>query len=164
MRVENGRVVSSGSSGSVGEVELEGDLEMFIDQRMFKAGKAVDIPHHASRPMEDMEEVTEKLVSPTADLMNWPIVFQKFFNGTAVAKPKEFRSPKEFPILADGPASTSGFTNKRVKMAFSLAAAARAKSNRAQASSVHSEVEGAYAIGVEQRKRHNRSFRVVGLH
>ena len=164
MRVENGRVVSSGSSGSVSEVELEGDLEMFSDQRMFKAGKAVDIPHHASRPMEDMEETTEKLLSPTADLMNRPIVFQNFFNGAAITEPKEFRAPKKFPILADGPTTTSGFANERVKVAFSLAAAARAKSNRAQTSPVHSEVEGAHAIGVEQRKRHNRSFRVVGLH
>jgi hypothetical protein len=131
---------------------------------MFKTGKAIDISHHASRPMEDMEETPKKLLSPTADLMDWPIVFQNFFNGTAVAKPKEFRSPKEFPILADGPASTSGFTNKRVKMAFSLAAAARAKSNRAQASSVHSEVESADTIGTEQRKRYFRSFRVVWLH
>ena len=164
VRVENGGVVSSRSSGAVSEVELEGDLEMCSDQMMFEASKAVDISHHASRPMENLEEVTEKLLGPTADLMNRPIIFQNFLNGAAIAEPKEFRTPKEFPILANGPTTTSGLTNERVKMAFSLAAAARAKSNRAQASSVHSEVEGAYAIGVEQRKRHNRSFGVVGLH
>jgi hypothetical protein len=139
-------------------------LEVGSDQMMFEAGKAVDIPHHASRPMEDLEEITEKLLGPTTDLMNRPIVFQNFFNGATIAEPKEFRTPKEFPILANGPTTTSGLTNERVKMAFSLAAAARPKANRAQASSIHSEVEGADAIGVEQRKRHNRSFRVVGLH
>ncbi len=114
--------------------------------------------------MEDMEEIAKKLLSPTADLMDWPIAFQNFFNGTAVAKPKEFRSPKEFPILANGPTTTSGLTNERVKMAFSLAAAARTKSNRAQASSVHSEVESTGTLGTERRKCNDRSFRVVGLH
>jgi hypothetical protein len=66
--------------------------------------------------------------------------------------------------LTDGPASTSGFTNERVKMAFSLAAAARAKSNRAQTSPVHSEVESTGTLGTERRKCDDRSFRVVGLH
>jgi hypothetical protein len=131
---------------------------------MFEAGKAVNIPHHASRPMEDMEEITEKLLSPTADLMNWPIMLQNFLDGAAVTEPKEFGAPKKLPILTDGPTTTSGFANERVKVAFAFAAAARAESNRAQTSSVHSEVESANAIRMEQRKRHDRSFGVVGLH
>jgi hypothetical protein len=61
--------------------------------------------------------------------MNRPIILQNFFNGAAVTEPKEFGAPKKLPILADGPTSTSGFANERVKVAFSFAAAARANNN-----------------------------------
>jgi hypothetical protein len=88
--IENSGVISGGSSSTVSEIELEGDLEVLSNQRMFEPGEAIDIPHHASRPMEDVEKVAEKLLSPTTDLMDWPIVFQNFFDGAAVAEPKEF--------------------------------------------------------------------------
>jgi hypothetical protein len=137
---------------------------MFGDQRMIEPRKAVDVPHHTSRSVKYLEEVSEKLLCPTADLMNWPIILQNFLNGAAIAQPKELGAPKKFPILADGPASTSGFADKRMEVAFPLGTAARPESDRPQTSSVHSNVEGASALGTKQRKGSLGGVRVVGLH
>jgi len=164
VRVEDSGIVGSGSSGAVSEVKLKSDLEMLGDQGMVKTGKAVDVLHHACRSVEDLEKIAEKLLSPTTDLMYRPIVLQNFFNGAAVTKPKEFGAPKKFPILTDSPASTSGFTNKRMEVAFPLGTTARTESNRTQPSAVHSEVEGTDTIGTEQRKGDDGSLRIVGLH
>jgi hypothetical protein len=75
-------------------------------------GKAVDISHHTSRSVENLKEATKKLLSPTADLMDGTIMLQNFFDGTAITKPEELRTPEEFAVLADSPATASSFPNK----------------------------------------------------
>jgi hypothetical protein len=131
---------------------------------MVEMGKAVNVLHHASRSVKNLKEITEELLCPTADLVDGAVVFQNFLNSTAIAEPKEFGAPKEFPILADSPASTSGFTNKRMEVAFPLGTAARTKSDRPQASPVLSQIEGTYAVGTEQSKGDLGSIGGIGLH
>jgi hypothetical protein len=62
--------------------------------------------------MKDLEKVTEKFLSPATDLVNGAVVFQDLFDGAAVAEPKEFGTPQEFAILADGPSTTTGFAHE----------------------------------------------------
>jgi hypothetical protein len=162
--VEHGRFVSGRSGGAISKIKLESDLEMLSNERMVETGEAVDILHHTSRPVENLEEVTEKLLSPTADLMNRTVILQNFFHGIAVAEPEELWAPKVFPILTDGPAATGSFANKRMEVTLTLGAAARAKANWAQASAVHGQIECAETIRAKQSKSDCGGVRVVGLH
>ncbi len=114
--------------------------------------------------MKHLEEVAEKFLSPTSDLVDGPVAFEDSFDSGAITKPKEFGTPKKFPVLADAPAAAAGFTNKGVVMTLSFGAAAGAKANRAQAGPIHSKVEGTYALGAEKGKSYFGGFRVVRLH
>ncbi len=131
---------------------------------MVETGETVDISHHASRSVKNLKEVTEQLLSPTADLMDGPVILENFFDGTAITKPEELGAPEEFAVLADSPATATSFANKRMEMPFVFSAAARSKSNRAQPSAIHSQIESANAIRTEQGNGDSGSVRVVGLH
>ncbi len=131
---------------------------------MIEPSEAVDVSHHARWAMENLKEVSKKLLGPAADLMDGPVIFQNFFDGAAVAEPIEFCAPEEFPILANSPAPAASFAHKRMVVAFPFSAAAGAESDRAQARTVHSEVKGANAVGPKEGKRNFGSLRIVGLH
>jgi hypothetical protein len=104
---------------------------MLGNERMIEASKAVDIPHHTSWSMEDLEKITKEFLGPTTDLMNRPIVFKDLLDGTAIAEPKELGAPKEFAVLADSPSTTTGFADERMEMTLAFSATARAKVNGA---------------------------------
>ncbi len=136
--MENSGIAGSGASSTVGETELESDFQMLGDERMVEAAsKAINISHHACRPMKHLEEVAEELLSPATDLVDGSIVFENLFDCCTITEPEKFGSPKKLAVLTDGPASTTSFTNERVKMAFSFSATARAKANRSEAGAVH---------------------------
>ena len=164
VRIKHSRLVGCRASSAIVEMQLQSNFEMFGNQRMIEPSKAVDVPHHTSRSVKYLKEVSEKLLCPTSDLVDGTVIFQDFLNGAAIAEPKELGTPKKLPILADGPASTSGFADKRMEVAFPLGTAARPESDRPQTSSVHSNVEGASAFGTKQRKGSFGGVRVVGLH
>jgi hypothetical protein len=111
--VKDGRVIGGWTSCSVGKIELVSDVEVLDDKKIFvEAGEAIDVSHHPCRTMEDLEEISKKLLRPTADLMDGAVVFKNLLDGAAIAEPEEFRTPKEFTVLADGPASAASFTDK----------------------------------------------------
>jgi hypothetical protein len=110
---------------------LESNLKVLSDKGVVEPSKAIDVSHHARWAMENLKEVTKKLLGPAADLMNGPVVFQDFFDGTAVAEPKEFRAPEEFAVLANTPAPAAGFAYKRMVVALSFGATAGAEADRA---------------------------------
>jgi hypothetical protein len=164
IRVKDSGVVGSRSSSTVGEIELESDCQMLGDERMIEASKAVNIPHHASRPMKDLEEVTKEFLGPTTDLMDGSVVFENFFDGAAIAKPKELRTPQKFAILADSPATAGGLADERMEMTFALGATARAKANGSQTGAVHGEVKSTDTVGTEKSKSDLGSIGMVWLH
>ena len=111
--MEASGVICGKASATVSEIELEGYLEMSGDERIFvEACEAANVFHHSSRPMEDLKVITEKLLDPTSDLMDWTIVLQSLLDGAAITEPEEFRAPEKLSILADCPASAAGFTDK----------------------------------------------------
>jgi hypothetical protein len=114
------------------------------------ASKAVNIPHHMRRVMEDLKEITEKFLSPSTNLMDGSIIFEDFFDGAAVAEPKELSTPEKFPVLTDGPATATGFSNEGMIVALTLGTAARAESNRMEASATHCNVEVTDAVRSEE--------------
>jgi hypothetical protein len=153
VQVKDGGVISSRASSTVGEVELVSHFEMLADKTVFiEAGKAVNVAHHTGRSMEDLEEIAKKLLCPTADFVDGANVFQNLLDSAAIAEPEEFRAPKKFPILTDCPSSTGSFADKGMKVAFALAAAARAKPNGSQPGAVHGQVEITGAVGTEKGK------------
>jgi hypothetical protein len=163
--MKDGSVVSSRTSCTVGGVELQGDGLVLGDERVVvMASKAIDIPHHTRRTMEDLKEIAKELLSPTTDLMDGPIILQDFFDGAAVAKPEELGAPKKFPVLTDTPTTAASFTNKGVIVAFPLGAATGAKPNGPETSAVHREVEGVAAFSTEKGKSSFGSIRVIRLH
>jgi hypothetical protein len=90
VRVEDSSVIGGGASCAVGEEKLKGKGEVLGDESIvIMASKAIDISHHSSWAMEDLEEVTKEFLGPAADLMNGAIILQNFFDSTAVAEPKE---------------------------------------------------------------------------
>jgi hypothetical protein len=126
--------------------------EVLSDERVIVvASKAVDIPHHTRRTMEDLKEITEKFLSPSTNLMDRSIIFEDFLDGAAVAEPKdEFSTPEKFPVLTDGPVTATSFADKGMIVAPTLSTAARAESNRMEASAVHCNVEVADAVRSEK--------------
>jgi hypothetical protein len=88
--VENSRVVGSRASSTVSSIKLESHYEVLSDEKVIVvASKAVDIPHHTRRVMEDLKEITEKFLSPSTNLIDGSIIFEDFLDGAAVAEPKE---------------------------------------------------------------------------
>jgi hypothetical protein len=79
---------------------------------MIETFEAIDVFDHTSGSVKNLKEATKKLLSPTADLMDGTIMLQNFFDGTAITKPEELRTPEEFAVLADSPATASSFPNK----------------------------------------------------
>lgn len=74
--VENGRFIGGWTSCSVGKIELVSHFEVLDDKKVFvEAGEAIDVSHHPCRTMEDLEEVSKKLLRPTADLVDGAGVF-----------------------------------------------------------------------------------------
>ena len=74
-RMEDSGVVSRRASSTVSEIKLECYFEMSGDERIFvEAGEAVNVSHHSSGVMEDLKEITEKLLDPTSNLMDGAIV------------------------------------------------------------------------------------------
>jgi hypothetical protein len=128
--VEDGWIIGSWTSGTVCEVELVSDFEMLGNKKTFvEAGEAIDVSHHPSRTMKDLEKIAKELLRPTTNLMDGAVVFENLLDGAAIAEPEEFRTPEKFAILADRPASTASFTDKRMIMAFSRGATAGAETN-----------------------------------
>ena len=108
------------------------------DERVIvMASKAFDISRHMRRAMEDLKEITEKF-------------FENFLDGTAVAKPKEFSTPKQFLVLTDGPATATSFSDEGMIVALTLSIAERAKPNRTEASAVHGNIKVADAFRAEE--------------
>ena len=94
VRKEDGGFTCSGLSSAARKAELEDNLEVLGDKRVVKASKAVNISHHDVRwAMENLKEVSKKLLGPAADLVNRAVTFQNFFCGTAIVKPKELGAP-----------------------------------------------------------------------
>lgn len=92
--MEQVAIVSSRPSGTIRKVQLERDFVMLGDKRIFvEAGEAVDVFHHPRWTMEDLEEISKKLLGPTSDLMNGTVIFQDLLDGDAVAHPEELRAP-----------------------------------------------------------------------
>jgi hypothetical protein len=149
--VENGGIIGGRSSSMISCVKLVGEGEMLRDERMIEAAsKAVNIPHHARWMVKDLKEVAEKFLSPATDLVDGPIVFEDFFDGSAIAKPKEFGTPKKFTVLADAPATAAGLTYKGVTMTLLFGAAAGAKANGSETSAFHGCVKVANALRAEK--------------
>jgi hypothetical protein len=86
--------------------------------------------------MEDLKEITEKFLSPSTNLMDRSIIFEDFLDGAAVTEPKEFSTPEKFPVLTDGPATATSFADKGMIVVLTLGTAAKAESNRTEASAV----------------------------
>ena len=82
--------------------------------------------------------------------MDRSIIFEDFRNGAAVAEPKEFSTPEKFPVLTDGPTTATGFSDEGMIVALTLGTAARAESNRTEASAAHCNVEVANAVRSEE--------------
>jgi hypothetical protein len=143
---------------------LESDFQVLGDERMVEASKAVNILHHASWAMKDLEEVTKEFLGPPTDLVDRSIILQDLLDCAAVAKPKELRAPKEFAILANSPATTSGFADERMEMTLAFGTTARAKANGAQTGAIHSEVESTNTVRTEKSKSDLGSIRMVWLH
>jgi hypothetical protein len=131
-RAEDSGIIGSGASSTVRKIKLESDCQMLGNKRMIEVSKAVDIPHHTSWSMEDLEKRTKEFLGPTTDLMNRPIVFKNLFDGTAIAEPKELGALMEFAVLADSsPSTTTGFADERMEMTLAFSATVRAKANGA---------------------------------
>ena len=130
--METSRVVSRGTGSRVGEIKVQSDSLVLGNERVIEAAsKAVDIPHHTRWPVKDLKEIPQEFLSPATNLVNRTVTFEDLFDGAAVAEPKEFRAPKELPILTNGPTTASSFANKRVEVMLAVGAAPRAKTNRA---------------------------------
>jgi hypothetical protein len=122
--VEYSRVISSRSGSTVSSIKLEGHREVLSDERVvIMASKAVNISHHTRRAMEDLKEVTKKFLGP-------PI--------------------EKFPVLTDGPATAYSLPDKGMIVALTLSTAARAESNRTEASAVYGNFEVAGAFRAEE--------------
>jgi hypothetical protein len=149
--VENSRVIGSRAGSTVSSIKLEGHHEVLSDERVIVvASKTIDIPHHTRRAMEDLKEITEKFLSPSTNLMDGSIIFEDFLDGAAVAEPKELSTPEKFPVLTDGPATATSFSDEGMIVALTLGTAARAESNRTEASAAHCNVEVANAVRSEE--------------
>jgi hypothetical protein len=96
--------------------------------------------------------------------MDRSVILQNFLDGAAVTEPEEFRAPEEFAILADAPATTGSFADKRMVVPLALSATARPKANRPKPSAGHSDVKITDAVGAKESKGDFRRVRVVGLH
>ncbi len=165
MGMESSGVLSGGSAGDIGGRHGNGVLEMGGNQRILETTiEAIDIAHITSNAMEDLEVVAEKFLCPTSDLVNGAVVLKDFTHGAAIADPRQFSAPEELAILTDTPTATGGFTNKGMKMLFTLSAFARAKTNGKEAGATHGDVKMADTSGVKSMKGSNRSRGVVGLH
>ena len=92
--------ISSRLGSTVGSIKLEGNREVLGDERVtIIVSKAVDISHHMRRLMEYLKEVTKKFLDPSTNLMDRPIIFKDFLDGTAVAAPKEFNTSNRNELL-----------------------------------------------------------------
>ncbi len=75
-RMKEIAIVSSRASSAVGKTQLESDLVMRGDKRVFvEAGEAVDVFHHPSWTMEDLEKIAKELLRPMPNLMNRTFMF-----------------------------------------------------------------------------------------
>jgi hypothetical protein len=136
------RVVGSRAGSTVSSIKLQGHREVLSDERLIVAvSRAVDVPHHMRRVIKDLKEITEKFLSPSTNLMDRSIIFEDFLDEAAVAEPKEFSTPEKFPVLTDDSATATGFSDEGMIVALTLSTAARAESNRTEASAVHCNVE-----------------------
>jgi hypothetical protein len=114
VRMECNGVVGGGSSSAVGGMEGEGNSDMLGDKSVLvMASKAIDVAHHTRRSMKDLKEVDQELLGPSTDLVDRAVVLQNCLDCTAVAEPKEIRTPKKFPILTDGPNDRSQLRRQR---------------------------------------------------
>ena len=114
--------------------------------------------------MKHLEKIAKKLLSPASDLVDGSIIFEDFFDSSAIAQPKEFGTPKKFPVLADAPATAAGFTNKGVTMTLSFGAAAGTKANGSETSAFHGHVEVGNAVRAKKGQGDFGSVGVIWLH
>jgi hypothetical protein len=95
------------------------------------------------RDINATAQVAERLNKQVSET----VALQNFFDGAAIAEPKELGVPKEFVVLADSPATTSGFAN-----------------GTQARSTIHGQIEGADTIQMEQSKGDCGGISVVRLH
>jgi hypothetical protein len=149
--VESVRVVCRWSRETVVCSELKSHCKVEGDKGVVETTcEAIDISHHASRSVENLKMIPKQLLGPAADLMNGTFVFKNFLDGTTVAHPIEFGSPKIFTILADGPTTTASFANERVEMALHFCASSGTESDGSEAGAVHGYVEVTNALGKQK--------------
>ena len=126
--------------------------------------ETIDVTHHAGKAMNYLKMVAKELLCPAANLVNGAVVFEDLLHSAAVTHPVKFGSPKEFAVLADTPTAASGFTNKGVKMAFAFGTFTRTKTDRAEASAAHGNIEMANASCTKSVESTEGSRGVVRLH
>lgn len=163
--MEGVRVISARAGGAVGSVKLQRSCVVLSNKRVIEtAAKAINVSHHTGRPVEDAKKITKEFLSPATDLVDRSSVLQNLFDCTAIAQPEEFGTPKKFPVLTDGPSPATSFAHKRVVMGFTFGAAAGTKSDGAEASAMHSEIECTNTFGSDEVKSSDGRLRVVWLH
>jgi hypothetical protein len=72
--------------------------------------------------MKNLEVVAKEFLRPAANLVDWPVLFQDFAHGAAVAEPKDFGAPEKFAVLTATPATAASLANKRMKVPFAVGA------------------------------------------
>jgi hypothetical protein len=77
---------------------------------------------------------------------------------------KKIGTPKEVPVLTDGPAPAAGFANKQMVVALTFGAAVGTKPHGAEASPIQSDVKVAMASGLKNGSGSFGSFGTIGLH
>ena len=82
--VEYSRVVGKRLGSTVRGIKLEGHREVLGDELVIVVvSKAVDISHHTLWAMEDLQEITEKFLGPSTNMMDKPIIFENFLDSAA---------------------------------------------------------------------------------
>jgi hypothetical protein len=94
--MEDSRVMGSRASSTVGETELVSHFEMLAYETVFiEAGKAVDVSHHAGRPMKDLEEIAKKAPGPNGGFGGWDRHIRESLLQRCSRRAKRIRIPKE---------------------------------------------------------------------
>jgi hypothetical protein len=79
------RVIGSGTGGKISGRKCIGNCDVLLNEWVVEmTGEAVNIP---------LKEIAEKLVCPTAYLMDGAFIFENFFDCAAIAQPEELGAP-----------------------------------------------------------------------
>ena len=80
-----------------------------------------------------------------SNLVDVPIIFQKFLDGIAIAEPIKGGTPKETMILSNGPLTTGAFANEGMKVSFAIGATTSTVTDRTEAGTRKSDIEQIFA-------------------